>query len=108
MGLYSVLKNTTQYTALSLALLAGVGAGSMNESIDSKVRYVRKPGEPCVLPPEHREPQEPVDFPKGAVYFGLAALAVGYVANEMRKKADSFVVSRPDSPKNFFGDEEEF
>jgi hypothetical protein len=108
MGVYSALKSTVQYSALSLALFAGMGAGSMNESVDSKVRYVRKPREPCVLPPEHRVPQEPVNFPKGAVYFGLAALAVGYVANEMRKKADSFVVSRPDSPKNFFGDEEEF
>ena len=111
MGLYSVLKHTAQYTTICIGLLAGAGAGHISQksqSIDSKVRYVRKPGEPCVLPLEHRETQEPVDFPKEAVYFGLAALAVGYVANELRKKADSFIVSRPDSPKNFFGDEEEF
>ena len=113
MGFYSALKHTAQYTTVCIGLLAGAGAGHISQksqSIDSKVRYVRKPGEPCVLPPEHREPQKPVDIPK-EVYFGLAALvvvaAVGY---KMRKIADARIEEklRPDSPKNFFGDEEEF
>lgn len=103
---YSILKRTAQYALISIALLAGIGAGSQNESIDSKVRYVRKPREACVLPPDHRQPEKPVN--PGPVYFGLAALAVAYVANEMRKKADERLAQkiRPDSPKYFFGDEE--
>lgn len=104
-------KHMTQYTALSLVLLAGAGAGHISQksqSIDSKVGYVRMPRELCVLPAEHREPQKPVDIPE-AVYLGLAAaLAVGYAANKMRKIADERLARliRPDSPKNFFGDED--
>ena len=104
------LKQVAEYSVLSLALFAGVGAGSVKqESIDSKVRYVRKPGEPCVLPPEHRREEVP-GIPDKVAYVGLAALVVGFVANEMRKKADERLsrLIRPDSPKHFFGKEEEF
>jgi len=108
---YSALKHAAQYTVLTLALLAGAGAehiSQKSQSIDSKVRYVRMPREPCVLPAEHREPQKPVDIPE-AVYLGLAAaLAVGYAANKMRKIVDARIEekSRPDNPKYFFGDDD--
>jgi hypothetical protein len=106
MGLYSAFRHSVQYAAVSLALLAGVGAGHVSQKYEKPQElYLRQPGESCVLPAEHRKEEKPVEVP-GVVYFGLAALAVAYVADKNRRRAESFIVSRPDSPKNFFGKEE--
>ena len=106
MGLYSTLKHTAQYLTLSVAMLAGVGAGHVSQKYEKQPVYQRKPCEPCVLPPEHRKEEKPVKIPLEVVYFGLAAIAVAGVAHLQRKRADSFIVNRPDSPKNFFGSDE--
>jgi hypothetical protein len=107
MSWYSAIRQSVQYAVVSVALLAGVGAGHVSRKYEKPGEiFVRGPGEPCVLPAEHRKDEKPVEFPKGVVYFGLAALVVAYVADKNRKKAESFVVSRPDNPKNFFGKED--
>ncbi len=107
MGLYSMMKGATQYVTLTVALMAGAGAAHVSkkyETIDNKVQFVRKPREPCVLPFEHRE-EKPAEIPK-AVYLGLAAIGVAYLATVIRRKHDAYLENlhpRRWHAENFFG-----
>jgi len=108
--LYSMLKGSAQYVTLTVALMAGAGAASVSkkyETIDTKIQFVRKPREPCVLPPEHRE-EKPIQIPKAA-YVGLAALAVAALATVMRRKHDAYLENlqpRRWHAENFFGNDD--
>ena len=108
MGLYSILKRSAQYAVLTVAFMAGATANHVSQKDDKIQYYQRQPGEPCVLPVE----QKPIEIPGAvydALYFGLAALAVGAFANKMRKISNENLESKfvPDNPKDFFGKEED-